>query len=508
MPPRLVERAVPWPNLKGAASMQPMIGNPSGVVRGVPAIPLPLHLAGVGAVVLASAFVLARGLYEPASSHTGIAIGCGLCVIALIAYTRYGLRLPWLSASVVYLVLFWMFHFGLTFTAAVAPTVLSPFEDWEVAWMYWPNVRLAMILGVIGAAGFVSGLVLTSRQPGTTQVVRPRDPDPVLYSVGWIVMMAGLGGALFALVAGGGLDILGLGYGEFRTGLLTIWFQTFVDLSQLGCVLALCGAGGNGWVKPLLAWAPLGVLMLLIGLRGQTLVPAAVFAIVLARRGVHFNRGALVAAVIAATVAIPMIRTVRNVGLANASQVDWRGTSPLETFTELGSTLRAVRAYVDWIEDGDEYLLGATYWAPFDRQVVAHLVPGRTSIPYEDDTRLPERLIELEGAIGLSATGEAYYNFGVPGPFLYFAFVGVIIGWLDRRASKSPYHAAALGIVAAVMYFNIRSHWLFVPAQVTLGLGAVAFCYLVGRVLRMRTARLAGPPYSLLPARTPHSQPF
>lgn len=463
----------------------------------------PMHLVVIGSIVLAVAVALSYGAYEPSEVHDAIALASGLAALALIAYARYGLGLPWLSASLVYLLLFWMFHFGLVFTAALDPGVLASLQDWELEWLYWPNVRLAMLLGVLGAAGFVAGLAATAS--GGTPVpaaVPPPAYDPSLYGVGWILMLGGIGGAVFTLLAGGGLGVLGLSYAEFRNGVLGVGhFQTFLDLSQLGCVLALCGADRRRWARPLAVWSPLAGLMLLVGLRTEAMVPAVAFVIVLAHRGIRFRRRVLLTAVVVSMIVIPAIRTIRNVGFSNRAEVDWTSVSPLETFTELGGTLRAVKAYIDWIEQGDEHLLGATYWAPFDRQILVRLVPGREPIPYEEDERLPERHIEREGAVGLAATGEAYYNFGPAGPFIYFTFLGALFGWLERRAWSTPYHCAALGIVMGIFYFNIRSHWLFVPAQTAIALVPLAFCYLLRRAAGMHRARALPAPWPLGPTR-------
>ena len=85
---------------------------------------------------------------------------------------------------------------------------------------------------------------------------------------------------------------------------------------------------------------------------------------------------------------------------------------------------------------------------------------------------------QRDGAIGGSATGEAFYNFGAIGPVLFFASVGILLGWLQQTRA-SPYSAAVLGVVMLTLYFNIRSDWLAVPAQIGQGLLLVAFCYLV-----------------------------
>jgi hypothetical protein len=124
-------------------------------------------------------------------------------------------------------------------------------------------------------------------------------------------------------------------------------------------------------------------------------------------------------------------------------------------------------------------LLGASYWAPVDRQILSRVIPGREAIAYQQDERIPIRLMdEREGAIGGSATGEAFYNFGALGPVLYFGSLGILFGWLQRTPA-SPYSAAVMGVILLVLCFNIRSDWLAVPAQIGQGLLLVACCYLV-----------------------------
>jgi hypothetical protein len=166
------------------------------------------------------------------------------------------------------------------------------------------------------------------------------------------------------------------------------------------------------------------------------------------------------------------------VGFENRSQVEWTAVSPLETFTELGSTLHAATAYVDWIESGDPHLLGGSYWAPIDRQIVVRFVPGRTRIHAEDDPRLPGRdMSQRVGAVGHSATGEAYYNFGIAGPVVFFGGVGMLFGWIERHARKHAYLTAGAGLAMGVFFFNIRGHFLSVPAEIATGSAALVACY-------------------------------
>jgi hypothetical protein len=236
------------------------------------------------------------------------------------------------------------------------------------------------------------------------------------------------------------------------------------------------------------------VPMMLVGQRSVAMVPLVTFAVLLAHRGVRLRRSVIVAAVLGCLVAIPAISVFRAVGFTNRELVNWTEVTPLDTFMELGGSLQATRAYVDWIEEGDPLLLGASYWAPFDRQIVRRLIPGREPIPYEMDQRIPIRMmVERESAVGGSATGEAYYNFGTIGPVIYFTGISLLFGLLTRLG-PSAYNSAMLGAAILPLYFNIRSDWLSVPATIGQGMVAIALCYFLGRLVFGRRLIGAGQP--------------
>ena len=467
---------------------------PTTAARGVRGnadlLALPSHALVAASVLLGCLTVLSLRIHEPRDSQDSIAIGCGAAVIGLMLYTRYVLRLPWISASVVYLMLFWVFHYGLAFTAVLFPEVLAPIPAWESAWLFRANTRMALVLALLGATGFVLGVALTSGPPiGRHDAPGERTHDVVLYRVGWLVMLAGIGGTLLALVQTGGLEVLTMRYVDLRFLLSRTIFQHALDFSQLGCLLALCGATGRRWMLPLVVWIPVAAVMLVLGMRTEAMIPFVSFAIVMVHRGVRLRWTLVAPVVLAFLVVLPAIKVFRVVGFGNRSLVNWTEVSPLDTFTELGGTLQAARAYVDWIEEGEEHLLGASYLAPLDRQLLVRLLPDRERIPYDRDERVPGRHVWREGAVGLSATGEAYYNFGAVGPFIYFAAVGALFGWLERRAVGS-FSCALLGVVISVFFFNIRGEWLPVPAQTAVGLALLAFCYVLSLFVRSRDASL------------------
>jgi len=452
--------------------------------RRAPSLLLPFHIAIVGGlVVLPLCVVLVTGAYEPQNNHDAVALGTGLAVLALVMYTRYGLRFPWLSASLVYLLLLWVFHFGLAFTAVIDPGVLSAAQYWEVAWLYMPNARLAMTLAALGAAGFVLGAAFFAPSSGIETATEPiEESAPVLHYAGLALLVLGIAASTFTLIRALGTGLFSVRYVDLMAGVMQeTRLSMFMDASEMGCLLAICGAEPARAMKPLFAWAPFGLLLLLMGMRNEAMVPLAAFGIVLAHRGVHFRRSVLITGFAVLLITIPVIRSVRTVGFENRDEVALAEVSPLEALTEFGGTLHAAAVYIDWIADGDPLQWGAGYLAPIDRQVLVRLMPWRTAPPLESDPRIPSRNIEFAGAIGLSATGEAYYNFGVFGPFLFYGLVGMLLSWLERQAFATPYRAAMLGIAMLVLFFNIRSYWLAVPGRAGMALAILAACHLIGR---------------------------
>jgi hypothetical protein len=445
---------------------------------------LPLHIALVLLIVILSLGAVGMGVYEVPERHLPIAVVTGVMGAGLIAYARYFLGLPWLSAPVVYLILFWTFHFGMTFTAVLVPSVLTKLSDEELEWFSLTSTRLSMILSLIGAASFVFPIGFFAPRLTTARPQIDTDNEPALYIVGWLLLLTGITLLLVVLVQSGGLAVFSMDILEFRASTAQTLLPTAIDMAQLGCIFALCGGRPHQWPRTLVIWG-LGVAvpMMLVGQRSVAMVPLVTFAAVLAHRGVRVRRSVVVAAVLGCLFAIPAISVFRAVGFTNRELVNWTEVTPLDTFMELGGSLQATRAYVDWIEDGDPLLLGASYWAPFDRQIMTRVIPGRESIPYEADERIPLRLmVERDGALGGSATGEAYYNFGPIGPVIYFTGIGLLFGLLPRL-NASAYGSAMLGVAIVPLYFNIRNDWLSVPAMIGEGMAAIALCYFLGRVV-------------------------
>jgi hypothetical protein len=455
---------------------------------------LPVHLALTAIVVVAGTFGILVGWHEPSRAHDAIAITTGVVGVALILWVRYGLRVPWASATLLYLALLWLFHFGLTFTTALVPSSMKTLSDEDFEWLFSLTTRKSMLLALAGAGAYAAAAGAFAAATNPSRAIPEVEHDDVLYWTGSLIMAVGLAGVIFILATSGGPALLSMSYLDFRATVLgPTRLTTALDLSQLGCLLAICGGGGTAWRKPLAVWLlVIPVPFMLLGMRSTVMIPMLAYIVAISLRGVRVRTDVLGASALAASILMPAVYAVRNVGYAQRDDISWTQFTPLDAMMEFGGSLRATQAYVDWIDSGDHYLLGSSYWAPFDRQILAHVLPGHRVPETRDDPRIPLRQMdERQGAVGGSAAGEAYYNFGMLGPLLYFGAVGALFGWLEWRVRRTPYTIASFAVVMLGLCFNIRSDWLAVPASIGEGLALVAACRVLAYLFRPAHKRRA-----------------
>jgi oligosaccharide repeat unit polymerase len=436
------------------------------------------HLFLVISAALIIVLAAAIGIHNRRDMLLPISLLSGLVGIGIILYARYCIGLAWMSISVLFLMQLWLYNFGLTFIAVFVPSVISALK--ENTWYYLPPTRMALLMSLLAMTSYTLGVVIMHknvRKKISNSSIWPHDSS--LYIIGWTIMLLGLLGSLGHTFLMGGFGVLNMGYIAFRERVLNTGLMLFFQGSQIGCLFAICGAGGKRWIKPLLLWCPVGIFMLLFGLRNEVLIPLIIFSVILVLRGIKFKKRFIWLVLAILFFAIPAIRIFRTVGFGNRGLVSWTEVTPLETFVEVGGSIRAVQAYINWIDEGDDYLYGASYWAPFDRQFLVWVLPWRERVPASLDRRVPsEMMYRREGAVGTSTVGEAYYNFGIFGPLIYFTAIGMLLQWLVDRVRISNYGLAALGCVVLPIYWSIRSQFLMVPLHIFVAFLLLGICRL------------------------------
>jgi hypothetical protein len=247
-----------------------------------------------------------------------------------------------------------------------------------------------------------------------------------------------------------------------------------------------------------------------LGLRGEVMFPACTAIIVASKRQVPLSgmRASVfaVSLLLFALSSIAFIRSYRQAGLAGIGETELR-FNPLDALAEMGGSIRPVSLVVRWRADGDDFIYGASYWAPFDR-ALGRIVPGWETERLEatSDERLMNVLMKKRvSGLGFSPVAEAFRNFGPLGVPMIMGLIGVILGLLDR-ARPSRVQMVASGLLFFPLLYSVRNAFVQLPAQVILGFLLLGLLIFFGRTTwrRAKKMRRTGTPaatteYAALP---------
>ncbi|MBI4748165.1 MAG: O-antigen polysaccharide polymerase Wzy [Acidobacteria bacterium] len=430
-----------------------------------------------------------------------ISLCVGVCLLCTARLIKGGVS----SASFVFLVVFSVFHFG----ALVIFGLGIPFSDAQnhtlQQWFFTSDTQLGAYLSLLGLLGATLGAFLGQMKFGRQQ----RQAFPLLESTDRFAGLLGVAILMTCLVAwfgsvwaAGGSSIFTGSYESFllatsETNLSWLYFGIGFGLVWLASTtnkhLKWVGLGAFA------AWA---LIALPLGLRGEVLFPGVTYW-VLARRSSSQKSVWKVAVLgLCLLCGISALRVIREVGVEQVNQTVLTA-SPTEALVELGSSLRPVSAVVTWTENGDEFLNGASYWAPFDRALV-WVVPGWGRVNAEDDDRLLNvQVMKRVGPIGFSPVAEAYYNFGPLGVVIAMMVTGWLIGWISGF-SDSPLNRALLGVTFLPVLIQIRNSFVAVPFQLIAGLVTVWVVYWICAWTVQRKAEVE---QVVIPAQSKESKP-
>ncbi|WP_339726311.1 O-antigen polysaccharide polymerase Wzy [uncultured Paraglaciecola sp.] len=213
-----------------------------------------------------------------------------------------------------------------------------------------------------------------------------------------------------------------------------------------------------------------------IGLRGEVMFPSAVAGCMLGRKGAPIKGYILAIGIIVFLIITGIVKNARVSGDYSGDV----GINPLNAIAEMGSSLRAVQETIKWRKnDNFELLLGASYWAPFERQF-ALFIPQLERVNVEDDGRLLNIVVQKKaGPIGFSAIAEAYINFGEKGVIMVFFLLGWAMAKLDSSTS-SIRNDILIGVALLPIFVTIRNSFIHVPVQIILGLILASLLMYIG----------------------------
>ncbi|MDT0604077.1 O-antigen polysaccharide polymerase Wzy [Thalassotalea castellviae] len=243
--------------------------------------------------------------------------------------------------------------------------------------------------------------------------------------------------------------------------LLFVYIYLFMGMAVV--FVAVSYRPGFGYFY-FLAFAIWAVIAFKVGLRGEVMFPTCVAAAILGRRKIPIGTFKLSIMIFIMLIAIVIVKNARLSG--DYSKID--NMNPLNALAEMGSSLRTVQEVVKWRNEGFKLLYGASYWAPFERQLALFLPIERP--PAKKDKRLLNVVVqEKAGPIGFSPVAEAYLNFGEKG-IIFIAFIlGISLAKFDSLASTVRADTL-IGVALIPLFIMIRNSFTFIPVQTIMGI--------------------------------------
>jgi O-antigen polysaccharide polymerase Wzy len=436
-----------------------------------------MWLVAVLALALcAGSLVFFSGWIDNVDYWPAIGVGAGivsLAVIGLLRVVGYG----WHSAPVVYIAFLWMFHFPMALFIHLIPDLWTQLSAQIYGWTQIASWYRAAFYSLLCVIAFAIGCLLVP--PGRRAAEEPAGTSLLRFAAGAATAVAGVGWLYFLMLRAGGLDLFGSGYAALYNTVFGPDFATAVFLVSAGCFLAIVSAPAR------LVWAPVvlqlagSVPVLLTGSRQFALIGPLVLAVLAVRRGIRV--GFVTSAISCAMVLwlISYVGETRSHGVMEG--VTSHAVGPVGALVEMGGSLETTSLALDWIENGDSYLLGGSYCLPFERGL-GLVLPLRQSL--ETDPRAMNMvMVSRIGGLGGSAVAESYYNFSVFGT-LYFLLLGVLLARIDAAGGSAA--SSILGVVLYAFLFQARNWFLSVPLFVILGLVPLAACLFLETLLKGR----------------------
>jgi hypothetical protein len=404
-----------------------------------------------------------------------------LYTLIIICLTIYSSRHGMWSAAAIYLIAFSLFHFGLTLVFGLGLPISSTTLDYMGEWFFNSFTSQAIILASLGVVAYGLGIHLamlfSSKRSERADTISPNLERAFTIS-GYVLIYLSIGGWFVIVVSLGGIGTL---IGSYQNFLDITDSNTLLPNAYFGIGLGLTFLAASQ--PSVLRWAGFvffgiwAIVALPLGLRGEVLFPTLAALAVFAKQKIPCSPFKAFVLGICLLSLIAFLRGLREVGLqvfespGRSSGTIQSSSSPLDALTELGAQLRPITEVVYWHQAGEDYIYGASYWAPFGRSL-DKLIPDRATqrIAAEDDDRLMNQLaIRRVGAIGFSPVAEAYRNFGSLGVMLIMCAMGCLIGWMDTWAT-TPTRQVALGIVLLPLLIEVRNDFIAVPFQIISGM--------------------------------------
>ncbi len=427
-----------------------------------------LHRRGTLVVGLALAmiwFSITAYVREPNWAPLSAVLSCAGAIALSVLTSERG----WASPAAVFATVLTLFHAGILIWLVLG--VPLSLDVWQ-ADMFLGGAVLtgASTLVALGATSLSGGVLLGSLrvrrhpravEPATSSVTPMR--SPALALVGLLALSVGLIGWLLALASAGGTSALSGGYGAWLAA-------TQAPPVSLGLVYMLIGLGfpmviasGEPLARRLaiLAGTLWAAPALVIGLRGEVLLPLGAALVVQARRRTIAWRWRYALGAVGLLALGSFIREGRGAD----GTWSFSGLNPLRGLVEMGYSIRPTAEVWKWHVAWQEPYVGwRTYWATAERALrqLLGLSPLSAS---EDPNVFNATIAQRVGTIGGSPVAEAFHSAGAVGLVIVCAAIGIVLAKLDRLP-VGPFRDAFVGGITWVLLLWVRNSFTPVLAQI------------------------------------------
>lgn len=438
----------------------------------------PLILSLPNFVLLLVAAIFGHGIFQGLGWQSLSILVLSVTAFAGWCISRMFSEGVWSVPFLLYLVIA-LFHVGLYIgPASTATTTVQANGIWT-SWINESNMRtvgMPLLLAFLSFAAFtgigswLSSTKLLSHSPtevGSSAHAYETERHAVADVGSTLVVLGVAVWFVFSVVAAGPMFLAGT-YEQFLATTRTFPMGFLYLVIAVGAVFL-----AQDPFRPLgkIALCAFGVFLIagfVIGLRGETLMPLVAALAVYAKRNSMPSPRTFVVASLLILLAIATVAQVRTVGLAGLSGKHV-SVGPLEGIEEMGYSVRPLVASVDWhVNAREDFELGATYWAPFERGLASLI--SAPMVPADEDYRLMNvEIAQRIGQIGGSIVAEAHHNFGNVGVAAVMGLTG-LAGGLISRGKVTPIRVALLGIFAVMVLMHVRNSFAPLPLWGTFGL--------------------------------------
>ena len=251
------------------------------------------------------------------------------------------------------------------------------------------------------------------------------------------------------------LGIFSAGIGNY------IEYNKYIEKTAMGAqigilhsviALTFCVAATNGRLLfPFLVFGFWAAVAFPLGLRGEVTFTLIVVTSILICKG-RFQipiwvLGGIAAVFLAVSAFVSVLR------VSDTTYGQEAAISISEGIAELGGSLRPVREVILWLQSGDDYRFGETYYAPFERTFLRIFPIVPRTVAESDDRLMNVLIMRRLGPYGFSIAAEAYYNFGQIGSLA----IGAIVGFVLIRGGEALAGGAPQLVTTAII-FGLFNH--------------------------------------------------